>query len=95
MNELYDSGLDADEIGEFTAEMKSKGFDTIDWKNLSDEQVELILNEHDCTGGPEDGCAVCQKLCDAGKLNRSDPDEPSLEERAVKAEMTNPREIIN
>lgn len=68
IDELRESGLDNDEIGELTAQSHAEGLDIIDWKNLSDEQVEAIVNDHNCTASPMDGCAVCQKLYEAGKI---------------------------
>ena len=95
VEELYKKGLDPDEIGELTAKSHAEGLETIDWKNLSDEQVMVIMEEHN---HKNDGCPVCSKLAEYGKIpednpDRDDPDEPSLEERQDKAEQMNPREF--
>ena len=68
IKDLNKKGLDSDEIGEIAFESHAKGLEMIDWENLSDEQVELIMNDHDCSASPMDGCAVCQKLYDNGKI---------------------------
>ena len=44
----------------------------IDWKNLSSEQVEMIMDDHDHRN---DGCPVCSKLAEYGKIPEDDPDE--------------------
>ena len=67
MKQLY-KGLDPDEIGEITAQMHAEGLETIDWKNLTDEQVDVIMNNHDCKTRGGGGCSVCCKLADAGKI---------------------------
>jgi hypothetical protein len=94
IQDLYDKGLDADEIGEFAAKIHAEGGETIDWENLTDEQVEVIMNEHN---HKDDGCPICSKLAEYGKIpednpDRDDPDEPSLEERQDKAEQINPKD---
>ena len=93
--ELNDRGLDADELGELTAKSHVEGHETIDWKNLTNEQVMVIMEEHN---HKNDGCSVCSKLAEYGKIpednpDRDDPDEPSLEERQDKVEQINPREL--
>lgn len=86
IDELRENGLDNDEIGELAAQSHAEGLDTIDWNNLTDEQVELILDEHNCTGSPMDGCAVHQKLYEAGKI-------PAGEDRIDFTEEINQREL--
>jgi len=105
VEQLNDKGLDSDEIGELTARSRADGLETIDWKNLSDEQVELIMSDHDCKQTPEDGCPVCAKLMEYGKIPEryasqkdafesrgSEESEGLTEEKVSKVEQINPRE---
>jgi hypothetical protein len=87
MEELQEK-LDSDEIGELTAQSHANGEETIDWKNLSDEQVELIMDQHDCKKSIDSGCSVCAKLAEYGKIPEDNPDDAKV----VYAEQMNPKE---